>query len=236
MNTTGFTERSTVLMVDDDTRLVTLVSRYLQSHGLQVEHHPDATQAADHILSDQPDLVLLDIGLPDGDGLDICRSVRQDYRGVLCIFSARADDIHQVLGLELGADDYITKPVEPRVLLARLRAHLRRGQATNQPSMVAFGTLRIDLQERRVHLGGKVVDMTTAEFDLLALLARNAGRIMDRDSLLRQLRGVGFDGLDRSMDARISRLRRRLGDCASEPVRIRTIRGRGYLFSRTDWD
>lgn len=236
MNSSWPSERSTVLMVDDDARLATLVSRYLQSHGLHVDHQLDAMHAAAHILSTQPDLVLLDIDLPDGDGLDICRQVRQEYRGILCIFSARADDIHQVLGLELGADDYITKPVEPRVLLARLRAHIRRSQAAVPPAQIVFGTLQVDLQERRVRLGGRIIDMTTAEFDLLALLASNAGRIMDRDSLLRQLRGFGFDGMDRSMDARISRLRRRLGDCASEPVRIRTIRGRGYLFSRTDWN
>ncbi|MEG2802526.1 winged helix-turn-helix domain-containing protein [Stenotrophomonas sp.] len=220
-----------VLLVEDDERLACLIGDYLRAHGLDVLHVADATLATARILQTAPDLVLLDLGLGTADGLEVCRAVRGQYAGVLCIFSAFADDIHQVLGLELGADDYITKPIEPRVLLARLRAHLRRTAAVHAGSVLAFGALTVDPAAREARLAGDIVAMTTAEFDLLWLLIQHRGRILDRETLLKQLRGIGFDGLDRSIDARISRLRRKIGDDPNEPFLIRTVRGRGYLFS-----
>lgn len=152
------------------------------------------------------------------------------------MLTARTDDIDQVLGLELGADDYIGKPIEPRVLLARVRAHLRRDSSQRQtrPSL-CFGQLRIERDTREVTLLGERVELTTAEFDLLLCLADSAGTILSRDDLLRDLRGIGFDGLDRSIDARISRLRRKLGDVGEVPDRIKTIRSKGYLFNRAGW-
>lgn len=227
--------RPSVLLVEDDARLAHLVSRYLEGHGYETTVQHDPAIAEQIIHDQQPNLVLLDIGLGATDGLDICRRVRSSYHGILCIFSARADDIHQVLGLELGADDFITKPTEPRVLLARLRAHLRRGTSAKPLQRLTFGGLQLDLQERRTVLDGRPIALTTAEFDLLVLLARNAGTIMDRDALMRRLRRIGFDGMDRSIDARVSRLRRKLGDTGTDAVRIKTVRGQGYLFSRTGW-
>ena len=230
---------SRLLLVEDDDRLAALVTRYLLGHGFDVQRVGCGEQAVTTIQCAPPDVVLLDLGLPDMDGLDVCRRVRAHYRGVLCIFSAQADDIQQVLGLELGADDYITKPIEPRVLLARLRAHLRRQTpvpAAQDGAALVFGQLRIDPDSRDVHLGGEPVGLTTADFDLLVLLARNPGRIIDREMLFQGLRGIGFDGMDRSMDARISRLRRRLGDTEPEPTRIKTVRGQGYLFSPAAWE
>ena len=235
MNSSSCVAGATVFLIEDDSRLAALVCRYLDDHGMCVLHLDDPAQAERLVREREPPLVLLDIGLGSADGIDLCRRLRPHYHGVLCIFSARADDMNQVVGLELGADDFITKPIEPRVLLARLRAHLRRGQVDRPDSPLAFGRLRIDLQERQVELDGAPVTLTTAEFDLLVLLASNAGRIMDRDALLRSLRRIGFDGLDRSIDTRISRLRRKLGDTGSEPGRIKTVRGQGYLFSAADW-
>lgn len=226
-----------LLLVEDDDRLAELISRYLRNHGFEIHRAASGACALRHVQEQAPDVVLLDLGLPDMDGLDVCRGLRASYRGLLCIFSARADDLHQVVGLELGADDYFTKPVEPPVLLARLRAHLRRtgAGAEIRPDLLSFGQLQIDPSSRSVRLGDESIAMTTAEFDLLVLLARNAGHIMHRDALFKGLRGIGFDGMDRSIDARISRLRRKLGDLETEPVRIRTVRGRGYLFNPTAW-
>lgn len=225
-----------LLLVEDDDRLAELITRYLQPHGFhveRVEHGQTAIALAAHRV---PDVVLLDLGLPDMDGLDVCRRLRTTYSGLLCIFSARADDIHQVVGLELGADDYFTKPIEPAVLLARLRAHLRRAAtAADEHASLKFGLLRIEPGSRSVCLGTQTVILTTSEFDLLLLLARNAGRIMSRESLFKGLRGIGFDGLDRSIDARVSRLRRKLGDVEADPLRIRTVRGQGYLFNAAAW-
>ena len=226
-----------LLLVEDDDRLAELIARYLQRHGFEVQRIDQGEAAISYVLAHAPDVVLLDLGLPDMDGLDVCRALRARYRGLLCIFSARADDIHQVVGLELGADDYFTKPVDPAVLLARLRAHLRRSHAPLDSGLdvLTFGQLRIDPCSRTVRLASEAVPLTTAEFDLLTLLARNAGRIMDRDALFKGLRGINFDGMDRSIDSRISRLRRKLGDVEREPLRIRTVRGRGYLFNAAAW-
>jgi len=161
------------------------------------------------------------------------------------MLTARDEDLDQILGLELGADDYIAKPVQPRLLLARIKALLRRwptagsgGESspeTESTAELAFGSFRISQATRSAHLGDDPIDLTTAEFDLLWLLAHHAGSILSRDDLLQQLRGIGFDGLDRSIDARISRLRRKLGDDPENPTRIKTVRGKGYLFSKHDW-
>jgi two-component system OmpR family response regulator/two-component system response regulator RstA len=179
--------------------------------------------------------------LPGQDGFAVCRAVRPQYDGIILILTARDEDIDQILGLELGADDYITKPVPPRVLLARIKALLRRaspgvGDETPEASeSLSFGSFRISQQTRSAVLAGETIDLTTAEFDLLWLLARHAGSILSRDDLLQQLRGIGFDGLDRSIDARISRLRKKLNDDPDNPTRIKTVRSKGYLFSRHDW-
>lgn len=224
-----------LLLIEDDDRLASLVARYLQGHGFVLQRVCNGASALDAIAADPPDIVLLDLGLPDMDGLDLCRAIRPGYKGLLCILSARADDIHQVLGLELGADDYISKPVEPRLLLARLRAHLRRLRSGTEDEVLLFGQLRIDVASRDVMLGEAKVQLTTSEFDLLSILAGSAGRILSRDYLFKHLRGIGFDGMDRSIDARISRLRRKLGDTDMEATRIKTVRGQGYLFSQSGW-
>jgi DNA-binding response OmpR family regulator len=194
-----------------------------------------------------PDLVILDVMLPGKDGFEICRAVRARYQGVILMLTARDEDFDQILGLELGADDYIAKPVQPRLLLARIKALLRRSPSRRgrlpmrvpkraEPAELALSAVFISARQRVPPAwGADCIDLTTAEFDLLWLLARHAGSVLSRDDLLQELRGIGFDGLDRSIDARISRLRRKLGDDPENPTRIKTVRGKGYLFSKHDW-
>jgi two-component system OmpR family response regulator/two-component system response regulator RstA len=233
--------KTRILLVEDDDRLAKLTAEYLQKNEFEVAIEARGDTAEARILADDPDLVILDIMLPGKDGFEVCRSVRARYKGVILMLTARDEDLDQILGLELGADDYLSKPVQPRLLLARIKALLRRtpalagGQDGNAVAELSFGSFRISQAMRSVMLGGETIDLTTAEFDLLWLLALHAGSVLSRDDLLQQLRGIGFDGLDRSIDARISRLRRKLSDDPENPTRIKTVRGKGYLFSKHDW-
>jgi DNA-binding response OmpR family regulator len=226
-----------VLLVEDDVELAQLVQEYLQRYEFMValEHRGDT--AADRVRALNPEILILDLNLPGRDGLEICRELRADYSGPIVMFTARDEDVDEIVGLELGADEYLTKPVEPRVLLARLRSLLRRFRAT-EPSYderLSFGELVIDACARTVSLNQRMIELSTGEFDLLWLLAGMAGRVVDRDSALKSLRGFGYDGMDRSVDIGISRLRRKLMDDAHRPFRIKTVRGRGYLFVPDAW-
>jgi two-component system, OmpR family, response regulator len=230
-----------ILLVEDDERLAELTAEYLTRNDLSVSIEPRGDAAEARILNEQPDLVILDVMLPGKDGFEVCRAVRQQYRGVILMLTARDEDFDQILGLELGADDYIAKPVQPRVLLARIKALLRRLPAgndgdTSDTESLIFGQFRISQATRTAILNSQPIDLTTAEFDLLWLLATHAGNVLSRDDLLQELRGIGFDGLDRSIDARISRLRKKLNDDPENPTRIKTVRGKGYLFSKHDWN
>ena len=237
--------KTRILLVEDDDRLANLTAEYLRKNDFEVTIEGRGDTAESRILNDDPELVILDVMLPGKDGFEVCRAVREKYNGVILMLTARDEDLDQILGLELGADDYIAKPVPPRLLLARIKALLRRAPSAANPeeenvnpddaAELAFGSFRISQATRSAHLGKDIIDLTTAEFDLLWLLARHAGSILSRDDLLQQLRGIGFDGLDRSIDARISRLRRKLGDDPENPTRIKTVRSKGYLFSRHDW-
>ena len=231
-----------ILLVEDDERLAELTAEYLKKNDFVVDIEGRGDTAEARILESRPDLVVLDIMLPGQDGFAVCRAVRPKYEGIILMLTARDEDIDQILGLELGADDYITKPVPPRVLLARIKALLRRagpaddaGEGGTALDSLTFGNFSISQQTRSAMVAGEQIDLTTAEFDLLWLLARHAGSILSRDDLLQELRGIGFDGLDRSIDARISRLRKKLNDDPDNPTRIKTVRGKGYLFSRHDW-
>lgn len=236
--------KTRILLVEDDERLADLTAEYLRKNDFEVAIEPRGDTAETRILNEDPELVILDVMLPGKDGFEVCRAIRTRYKGVILMLTARDEDLDQILGLELGADDYIAKPVQPRLLLARIKALLRRSPApspagesddSGEATRLAFGSFSISQTTRSTHLGNETIDLTTAEFDLLWLLARHAGSILSRDDLLQQLRGIGFDGLDRSIDARISRLRRKLGDDPENPTRIKTVRGKGYLFSKHDW-
>ena len=234
-----------ILVVDDDVNICELLRLYLEKEGYTVSIVNDGESAVKSFGEIQPDLMLLDIMLPRLDGWQVCREIRKFSDKPIIMLTAKGETFDKVLGLELGADDYLAKPVQPRLLLARIKALLRRTPGTTgaaeenheigESSELSFGNFRISQATRSTHLGDDVIDLTTAEFDLLWLLARHAGNILSRDDLLQQLRGIGFDGLDRSIDARISRLRRKLGDDPENPTRIKTVRGKGYLFSKHDW-
>ena len=223
-----------ILIVEDDHRLAELTQEYLQSNGLQVAIESDGARAAARILKEQPDLVVLDLMLPGEDGLSICRKVRGQFAGPILMLTARTDDMDEVLGLEMGADDYVCKPVRPRVLLARIRALLRRSEGGEAPvenqRRLEFGPLVIDSAMREAWLRGASVELTSAEFDLLWLLAANAGRILSREEIFTALRGIEYDGQDRSIDVRISRIRPKIGDDPMHPRLIKTVRSKGYLF------
>lgn len=233
--------RARILLVEDDPKLADLVCEYLQSHGFVVEVEPRGDRGAERIVAEQPDLVLLDLMLPGLDGLSICRAVRSRFDGGILMLTARGDEVDEVVGLEIGADDYLAKPVSPRRLLARVQSLLRRTRplpadhqhpaGPGDAQKVAVGGLSVDAGARTVEVDGRPVELTTAEFDLLWLLAQNAGRVLSRDRIYRELRGIEYDGLDRSVDLRVTRLRKKLGDDGQHPRWIKTIRGTGYLLA-----
>ncbi|WP_396589385.1 response regulator [Bermanella sp. R86510] len=230
-----------IMIVEDDERLSDLTQDYLQSNGMHVTVEADGSRAVERIKQEQPDLVILDLMLPGEDGLSVCRLVRPTYSGPILMLTARDDDLDQVLGLEMGADDYLAKPVRPRVLLARIRALLRRlkdvpsaqdGQqgASTGPQRVTFANLVVDNGMREAWLNDDPIELTSAEFDLLWLLSSNAGRVLSREEIFTALRGIEYDGQDRSIDVRVSRIRPKIGDDPVQPKRIKTVRSKGYLF------
>jgi len=229
-----------VLLVEDDEGLAELIAEYLGKNGLEMHWIKRGDVAIEKTHELAPDLLLLDVMLPGLDGFEICRELRA--RGAtlpIMILTARDEDFDRVVGLELGADEFIPKPVQPRVLLAHVRAILRRAgmreRSTTNGDTIAFGSLEIDIASRSVRLAGKPVDLTSSEFDLLWLLARHAGKVLSRNDILNKLRSLDYDGSDRSVDCRIYRLRRKLGDLVDSAERIKTIRNVGYLFSPTSW-
>lgn len=224
-----------VLVIDDDENLSRLIERYLTSHEFTVKIHASGRDAVQCILDYVPDIVLLDLMLPEVDGLTICREVRQSYAGPILMLTALADEVDEVAGLETGADDYLSKPVRPRLLLARIRALLRRnenGQSDDDGARqipLEIGALTVDRGAREVTLYKNPLALTTAEFDLLWLLASNAGKVLSRDDINEELRGLVYDGFDRSIDLRVSRLRRKIGDNPKRPEIIKSVRGQGYM-------
>ncbi|KNC68525.1 response regulator [Pseudoalteromonas ardens] len=226
-----------VILVEDDERLAQLTGQFLQSNNYDVTLIHDGALAPEKIISEQPDVVILDIMLPNLDGFEICRRIRPDYSGPVLFLTAKDSDFDHVRGLEIGADDYVIKPVEPYVLLARLNALLRRqGKQTDSTDQLTLGQLRIDKAARKTYLSEQEVELTSYEFDLLWELARNAGDTLSREHIYNQVVGRPYDGLDRSVDVRISRLRKKLNDNLEQPYRLITVWGKGYLCSKSAWD
>lgn len=222
-----------VLIIEDDERLANLTREYLEANGFRVTLEADGTHGVERIIELEPDIVILDLMLPGEDGLSICRRVRPQYAGPILMLTARTDDMDQVLGLEMGADDYVPKPVQPRVLLARMRALMRRSdpiESNSGAARLTFGGLVINSATREAWLDDERIDLTSAEFDLLWLLADNAGRVLTREEIFSSLRGIKYDGQDRSIDVRVSRIRPKIGDDPNQPHRIKTVRSKGYLF------
>jgi len=227
-----------LLLVEDDLRLSELVAKFLQQHNFNVTVLNSGEKAVAHILNHQPDIVLLDIMLPKVDGFSICRQVRPQYDKPIIFLTAKDSDFDHVLGLEIGADDYIIKPVVPHVLLAHINVVLKRANKPKplQDETITIGQLKIIKKARKVILAGTEIDLTSHEFELLWLLASNAGEPQSRDYIHQQMIGREYDGLDRSVDVRVSRLRKKLNDNPDSPYRIVTVWGKGYLFSSSAWD
>jgi two-component system response regulator RstA len=228
----------TILLVEDDQKLVNVVREFLVGKGFAVMHEPDGHHAVRRIVDENPDLIILDLMLPGLSGLDVCRRVRPRYNGPILMLTALQDEVDEVVGLEVGADDYLAKPVRPRLLLARIGALLRRSRdrvpqprdaAAAEPEPIVLGGMTIDPTAREAHLDGQRLDLTTTEFELLHYLATRAGQIVSREQICRELRGSEWDGLDRSIDIRITRLRRKLGDSGKNPELIKSVRGEGYM-------
>ena len=217
-----------LLIVEDDESLASLLKEYLQRHGFIVELMHKGSRAVERVVSINPDLVVLDLMLPDINGLDICRELRGVWRGPILMLTAMKDDADVVAGLEVGADDYVGKPVTPRVLLARIRALLRRGSGDAEAESIKRGGLTVNVPARKASVDGHDLDLTTTEFDLLVLLARRAGRVQERSRLVEELRGIDFQSFDRSVDVIVSRLRRKLSKYTDREI-IKTVRGVGYV-------
>jgi len=229
-----------VLMIEDDERLAGMVATYLEPQGFRVSHAATATAGIAMLQRDEHafKLVLLDLMLPDMDGLDVCRRIRAlaaPLRSIpVVMLTAKGDPFDRVVGLEIGADDYLPKPFEPRELLARLRAVLRRPPLAEEPAsrVLRFGALDIDIGARTVCLNGEPRTLTAYQFDLLVTLAERAGRVLSREQLLDAVKGDAFDPFDRSIDVHIGRLRAAVEDDVKQPRRIITVRGAGYVFAK----
>lgn len=221
-----------ILVVDDEPKIVRLARDYLEQSGFRVlpaNEGPAALAAARH---EKPDLIVLDLNLPGMDGLDVCRALRRESNVPIIMLTARAEEMDRLIGLELGADDYIVKPFSPRELVARVRAVLRRAQGEVQtPGLIRAGDLEIDLPGHRVTLRGEAVHLTRIELNLLAILAQHPGQTLSRAQLIQRLHGAAEGGFDRSIDAHIKNLRRKLEDDSADPRYVLTVYGVGYQFT-----
>ena len=220
----------TVLIIDDDKRLNQLLKDFLKDFGYDVFTATHPAMGLKTLKRAAPDLVILDIMLPDMDGFEVCRVIRQASNIPIIMLTARGEVTDKVVGLELGADDYLAKPFEPRELVARIQSVLRRSQKQVDNQILAFERLTIDLDKRIALLDGTSLDLTTNEFAALALLARNAGKVLNRDQILQELRGMDCDAFNRSVDIAVSRLRQKLKDNPKSPEFIKTVWGSGYIF------
>ena len=227
-------EKLRILLVEDDAELASMVADFLEANGIGVVVEGNGAVAAERIPVERFDGLVLDIGLPGMDGISICKQVRKDFDGPILMLTARGNEIDEVVALEVGADDYMAKPVRPRALLARLRVHLKRshgGSTEASATRIDLGSLSIDSANRSLTIDKRPVKLTTAEFDLVWLLAINAGTVISRELMYEKLHGVEFDGVDRSIDLRVSRLRKKVGDDPNLPRLIKSIRGVGYLLA-----
>jgi two-component system phosphate regulon response regulator OmpR len=228
-----------VLMIEDDLRLAEMLARYLGENGFALTARHDAGGGLRALANDEYAAVILDVMLPDLDGFEVCRRIRAQSTVPILMLTARGDPTDRVVGLELGADDYLPKPFEPRELVARLRAILRRSSARpaadgeGRTPPLRFGRLEIDRDAHVVRLDGNACELTSYQFELLRVLAENAGRVMSRDAIMDRLAGGAVSAFDRSIDVHVSRIRAAIEDDPKQPRRILTIRGAGYLFPRS---
>ncbi len=222
-----------ILLIDDDAALAGLLTDYLKPSGYQVHAAPTAAEGHRQLAAGVFDAVLLDVMLPDGDGFTVCQQIRANSGVPILMLTARGQDEDRIVGLELGADDYLAKPFNPRELLARLRAILRRRRPEAGRSVaMRFGRLEIDRDARVVRVDGEERSITSYQFDLLLVLAQSAGRVLSREALMERVRGDALEAFDRSIDVHMSRLRAAIEDDPKRPRRILTVRGAGYVFAK----
>jgi DNA-binding response OmpR family regulator len=227
---------SKILVIDDDEKLNRLLKRFLGEFGYTVFSAVDPQEGLRKLRATAPDLVILDVMLPQVSGFDVCKQIRQGSAVPIIMLTARGDLMDKVVGLELGADDYLPKPFEPRELVARIQAVLRRTQRTGSDRRRRFGRLRVDFHRQEAWLDDRSIDLTTNEFAALDLLVRHAGKVMDRDEILQALRGIDSDPFNRAVDVTISRLRQKLGDDPKQPSFVKTVWGSGYVFIAEETD
>jgi DNA-binding response OmpR family regulator len=221
---------STILIIDDDEKLNALLTDFLNDFGFTVlssTHPHDGLKKLKH---QSPDLIILDVMLPEMDGFEVCKRIRQNSTVPIIMLTARGELMDKVVGLELGADDYLPKPFEPRELVARIHSVLRRAKKIDDTRPLVFDRLEIDFSRHIVKLDGEITDLTTNEFAALALLAGSPGKVFDRDQILQELRGIDCDAFNRSVDITMSRLRQKLNDDPKSPTYIKTVWGTGYVF------
>ncbi|GAB4190649.1 MAG: winged helix-turn-helix domain-containing protein [Wenzhouxiangellaceae bacterium] len=227
-------DRQKIMIVDDDIHAAEMIGEYLGQHNFYVAYEFNSEHACNRVLAEQPDLLLLDILMPGIDGLSICRQIRAQFTNPIIMLTGLDEDADIITGLEVGADAYLVKPVKPRILLAHVRSLLRRGGENDDPvdanGIIRSEKLLINLRQRLVMNDGREVALTNAEFDLLAFLANQRGKVVPRTEIYRNLRRLEYNGIDRGIDLRISRLRKKLGDDPRCPRMIKTVRGVGYLF------
>ncbi len=223
---------SRVLLIDDDARLFELLASYLRQNGVDVTCAPDGPRGLAALEGSAFDAVLLDVMMPGMDGLEVCKRIRQKSRIPVIMLTAKGDETDRVVGLELGADDYVAKPFSPRELLARLRAVLRRAAPDAVPERMIVGDVAIDVQSREVKVSGKTAELTGIEFDILVALVRRAGRVVPRESLLSEAGRSDVTVGERTVDVHISHLRQKLGDDPRSPRLIKTVRGIGYVLTK----
>lgn len=222
-----------ILVVDDEAEIVRLVRAYLERAGFAIVTASEGRQALAVFRHERPNLVVLDLNLPGMDGLDVCRALRRDSDVPIIMLTARIEETDRLIGLELGADDYIVKPFSPREVVARVRTVLRRSEATPvRPEVISSAGVMLDLSQRAASLNGQPLDLTTMEFDLLALLVQHPGHVFTRLQLLERTQDTAYDGYERTIDVHIKNLRKKLGDDSQEPRFIETVRGVGYRFIR----
>lgn len=233
-----------ILVVEDDRKISFQMERYLSQQGFHVEVERNGADAVDKIINLQPNVVVLDLNLPGLDGFGVCRKVRPHYRGDILMLTASDDDMNQVVGIELGVDDYVVKPIHPRVLLARIQLLLRKQQVAAESNSASeqnvkqlqIGQLFIHKIKRTVEFLGSDIKVTSSEFDVLWILATHADQTISREQLLQHLRGVEYDGIDRTIDMKIASLRKKLDDDSNAPFRIVTVRGKGYVLCSESWE
>ncbi|MEM7257777.1 MAG: response regulator transcription factor [Pseudomonadota bacterium] len=225
-----------ILVVEDDQSLADWIGDYLLDNGFDISLSNRGDEAINLIRIDDPDIVILDVNLPVKSGFEVCRDARAFYTKPILMLTARGDETDEVAGIESGANDYLIKPVRPKALLARVNALLLRNEPPAQPAQVReYGSFKIDAESRSVYLGSDAIDLSSHEFNLLWLLTDNAGTVLSREEIVNQMRGIEYDGFNRSVDILISRIRKKLNDNSTRPTKIKTVWGKGYVFATDAW-